>query len=215
MRHRSVSPACPPTFLVTRWPTQRRCELDPDLDGTSLYLLTHCVNVPLHVSLARSWVTRNIANHDGGLHELRMLSWSLRPGMVSQRTMTAVFSKPVLDNAYPRMRLQQRTAFAKTRARSFSTSLSKTEPGKRLRPLPAEAGASRLTMFSTHRRCQVSSAAKCLACFVDFCREQVAFPNRPFSWPENVKSEEFLGSRAAVPDPSSTSVPRQNGQQLS
>ena len=50
------------------WPTHQRCELDPDLDATPLDLLASCIKIPLHMALARSWVTRIIANHDGGLH---------------------------------------------------------------------------------------------------------------------------------------------------
>ena len=104
----------PSRFLEhPEWPTHQRCEVDPDLDATSLDLLASCIKIPLHMALARSWVTRIIANHDGGLRELGMMGWSLQPGQLSLQTVRAAFKKLTLSNACPLERLVQWQAFAK------------------------------------------------------------------------------------------------------
>ena len=93
--------------------THRHCELDPDLDATSLGLLACCIKIPLYMALARSWVTREIANHDGGLRQLGMMEWSLQPGKLSLQSVRAAFKKLTISNACPLERLGQWQAFAK------------------------------------------------------------------------------------------------------
>ena len=87
------------------WVNHRRCEVEPDLDSTSLYLLVSCSKDPIQIALAKSWVTRTIANSDGGLATLGLERFSFRPGAVSLPTMKAAFKQLKLDVAYRRERL--------------------------------------------------------------------------------------------------------------
>ena len=85
-----------------------------------------CICVPIHMALARSWVTRITANHDGGMDELGLQRWSLEPGKASLKTIKAAFCKLTLDNSYPRIRLQQWRAFATKRCRQLKGCNSRT-----------------------------------------------------------------------------------------
>ena len=73
------------------WVNHRRCEVEPGLDSPCLYLLVSCSKDPIHIALAKSWVTRTIANSDGGLATLGLERFSFRPGAVSLPTMRAAF----------------------------------------------------------------------------------------------------------------------------
>ena len=76
----------PSRFLEhPEWPTHQRCEVDPDLDATSLDLLASCIKI----------------------------RWSLQPGQLSLQTVRAAFKKLTLSNACPLERLVQWQAFAK------------------------------------------------------------------------------------------------------
>ena len=92
------------------WVNHRRCEVEQDLDSTSLYLLVSCSKDPIHIALAKSWVTRTIANSDGGLATLGLERFSFCPGEVSLPTMKAAFKQLKLDVAYPRERLNHSSA---------------------------------------------------------------------------------------------------------
>ena len=63
--------ACMDSTILSHsdWANHKHCNLEPDLDATSLSLLCSGVKVSLPAALARSWVTRLLANYDGGLAE--------------------------------------------------------------------------------------------------------------------------------------------------
>ena len=111
------------------WPTHRCCEVEPDLDSTSLSLLVANARASLPYALARSWAIRLMANYDGGLKDLEASRWDLTPG--KSRSWQGIFKKAQLDNAVPRMRLQQWSAYCHQHKLRFS--------GQNMQSLAAEA----------------------------------------------------------------------------
>ena len=89
------------------WPSHSRCELEPDVDNTSLHLLVSCHAVSLPVALAMSWICRLLGNYDGVLTDLGWSQWPLQPGQITLAGTQAAFRKLYLSNACPRMRLNQ------------------------------------------------------------------------------------------------------------
>ena len=104
--------ACMDSTILSHsdWANHKHCNLEPDLDATSLSLLCSGVKVSLPAALARSWVTRLLANYDGGLADAGARSWRLQP---RRSCWKPDFSKVTLDAACPKMRLQQWSAYCR------------------------------------------------------------------------------------------------------
>ena len=79
------------------WTTHKRCELEPDLDSTSLSLPSSCSGVALPTALARCWLTRLLANYDGGLEDAGVGSWSFKRG--TKRNWYSAFERIHLDTS--------------------------------------------------------------------------------------------------------------------
>ena len=69
-----------------------------------------CLYIGMISALARAWVTRLLANSDGGLADVGARSWNLQP---RRSRWKSDFSKVTLEAACPKMRLQQWSAYCR------------------------------------------------------------------------------------------------------
>jgi len=89
-----------------QWPKHQRCELNPDLDNTSLHFLASSNTKSAKTALAMSWFMRCVANWDGALD--CGISWvDTLGGRVAWKDMKCLFQGLRLDVAIPQARMAQ------------------------------------------------------------------------------------------------------------